>query len=172
MKIHLTISTLFLLSFLSIFEGCGGCPYSFSGSSVPPHLKTIAVPYADDKSGSGEAGLRETFTQKLTQKFIDDNSLRISERNTADAILETTITSFGTAPSVITSGSTVSSRRVTITVSAVFRDMVKKKVIYEKQFSNYGDYDTSLGNDAKDAAIKKAIDNITEDILIDTISGW
>ena len=172
MKRTHTISTLFLLSILSIFEGCGGCPYSFSGSSVPPHLKTIAVPYSDDKSGSGEAGLRETFTQKLTQKFIDDNSLRVTERNTADAILETTITSVNDAPSVITSGTTVSTRRITITVNAVFRDMVKKKVVFEKQFSNFGEYSGSLGRDARDAAIKKALDNITEDILLDTISGW
>ncbi len=158
--------------FIIIFAGCGGCPYSFNGSSVPPHLHTIAIPYSDDKSGVGEPGLRETFTQKLTQKFIDDNSLKLSERNTADALLESTITSISDAPSIITSGETVSGRRVTISINVIYRDIVKKKIVYEKQFSNTGDYSSSSGKSGRDLAIVTALEKIIEDILLDTISGW
>ena len=68
------IVLLFLIGIFSNFAGCFGCPYSFSGASVPPHLKTIAIPFAEDRSGSGEPGLRELLTEKLTQKFIDDNN--------------------------------------------------------------------------------------------------
>ena len=170
MKCNL-LTILVISLFITIFEGCGGCPYSFTGSSVPPHLHTIAIPYADDKSGVGEPGLRETFTQMLIQKFIDDNSLKLSERNTADALLESTITSISDAPAIITSGETVSGRRVTVSVSVTYRDIVKKKIVYEKQFSNTGDYsggDVKARKDAIDIALKK----ITEDILLDTISGW
>ena len=60
------------------FTSC--CAYSFTGASVPPHLKTIAIPIADDRSGSGEPGLRESLTQKLIKQFIDDNTLQVSER--------------------------------------------------------------------------------------------
>ncbi len=154
------------------FIGCSGCPYSFTGASVPPHLKTLAIPFVEDKSGSGEANLRESFTRMITQKFIDDNSLRVGERNSADAILECIVTGLSDAPQVITSGENVSGRRVTLSVNVVYRDLVKKKLIYEKQFSNYGDYLSADGRDARTAAIQKAIEKITDDILLDTISGW
>jgi hypothetical protein len=161
---------LFIFSFLAIFEGCGGCPYSFNGSSVPPHLKTIALPYADDKTGSGEAGLREIFTQTLVQKFNNDNSFRITDRSKADAVLDVTLVSLNEAPMVVTAGETVSGRRITLVVSVVYRDMVKKKTILEKQFNNYGDF--SSGITERTNAIKTAIDKITDDILLDVVSGW
>src|SRR5690606_19485044 len=82
---------LFIITALINFGGC--CAYSFTGSSVPEHLNSISIPVADDRSGSGESGLREEFTNLLTQKFVDDNSLAVTERVNADAVLETVITS-------------------------------------------------------------------------------
>ena len=32
-------------------SGLAGCAYSFTGASVPAHLKTIAIPLVDDQSG-------------------------------------------------------------------------------------------------------------------------
>ena len=58
-----------------------GCAYSFTGASVPPHLKTIAIPLVDDQSGLGEPGLREKFTTELIQLFTSDNSLEVADRS-------------------------------------------------------------------------------------------
>ena len=71
-----TLLNLLFVGFIAInFTSC--CAYSFTGASVPEHLKTIAIPIADDRSGSGEPGLRESLTQKLIQRFIDDNTLQV-----------------------------------------------------------------------------------------------
>ena len=166
------IAYLGMFYFLSIFVGCVGCPYSFSGASVPPHISTVAIPYTEDKSGSGESELRETFSQKLTQKFIDDNNLKIADKNNANALLETAITSVTDAPAVVASGETVTTRRVTMVVQVSYKDLVKKKTFYEKQFNNYGDYSVADGKTGRDAAIASAIDKITDDILLETVSGW
>lgn len=163
---------LFISSLLINFEGCG--VYSFTGASVPGHIKTIAIPIADDRSGSGEPNLRETLTNTLIQKFIDDNTLRVSERNNANAVLECTITGFSDAPSVVSAGENVTSRRITISVLVTYKDLVTKKNIFEKTFSNYGDYPpVGAGsiNGRRDAVVK-AVDKITDDILLDTVSGW
>jgi hypothetical protein len=149
------------------------CSYSFTGSSVPSHLKTISIPVFSDKSGSGEFDLNRKLTNQLIQKFIDDNTLLVSDRLNSDSFLDGTIIALNDAPNIVSGGEKVTSRRITITVRAVYKDLVKKKQIFEKNFSNYGDY--VVGGDitsARKLAIESAIDKITEDILLGVVSNW
>lgn len=152
------------------FAAC--CAYSFTGASVPEHLNTIAIPIADDRSGSGEPGLRELLTDQTTQKFIDDNTLQVAQRTNADAVLEMTITSLSDAPAIVTAGENVTTRRITIGVQVIYKDLVKRKTIFERGFSNYSDYPSGGSISDRQEAITVAVDKITEDILLDTVSGW
>lgn len=152
------------------FTSC--CAYSFTGASVPEHLKTIAIPIADDRSGSAEPSLREKLTQKLIQKFIDDNTLQVSERTSANALLECSVVSLSDAPAIVSAGESVTTRRVTIGVKVIYRDLVKRKTIFEKTFSNYSDYESNNPVAGRTTAIEDALDKIGEDILLDTVSGW
>ena len=161
---------LFIAVLVVNFNGC--CIYSFTGASVPEHLKTIAIPIADDRSGGAEPGLREKITQLLTQKFIDDNTLQVSEKSIANAILECTIVSLSDAPSIVSAGEQIATRRITISVQVVNKDLVKRKTLFEKTFSNYGDYPSGGSIDSRKNAIEEAIEKITQDILLDTVSGW
>lgn len=168
-SIRLPIIFLFITALLSIFDGCG--VYSFTGSSVPSHLKTIAIPIAEDKSGSGEPGLRENLTNSLVQDFIDDNSLQVSNKNEANSILECTITSLSDAPNIVSAGEQVTSRLITVKVSAVYKDLVKHKTVFQKTFSESSDYPSS-SNSTRTDAIKDALNKLSEDILLDVVSGW
>ncbi len=161
---------LFIIGILSNFTGCFGCPYSFSGASVAPHLKSVAIPFAEDRSGSAEPRLRELLTEKLTQKFIDDNNLQIAEKSSADALLQCVIVSLSDVPAIVSAGENVASRRITITVQVTFKDLVQRRTVFEKQFSNYGDY--SGGISERNSGIEDAINKISDDILLDTVSGW
>ncbi len=147
-----------------------GCVYSFSGSSVPKHLKTIAIPLFDDQSGFGEPGLKESFTTTLINLFVNDNSLQVAERNTADSILEGTIVTVVDAPSIISPGEQVTTRRVTITVHVTYQDLKLRKKVWDKNFSNWGEYSTS--SETRTVALTQAVNKVTEDILIETVSGW
>lgn len=150
-----------------------GCPYSFTGASVPKHLKTIAIPLVDDQSGFGEAGLRERFTTELTNLFISDNSLEVTDRTTADSILEGVITTVSDAPSVVGQGESVSKRRVTMTVKFIYQDMKVRKKMWEKSFSQWGDYESGGGlASQRQTGLQEAIKKVTEDILLETVSGW
>jgi hypothetical protein len=160
-----------LLSGIIILQSCS---YSFTGSSVPSHLKSISIPVFVDKSGSGEFDLNRKLTNQLIQKFIDDNTLIVStNQQNADSFLDGTIIALSDAPNIVSGGEKVTSRRITITVRAVYKDLVKKKQIFEKNFSNYGDY--IVGGDitsVRNAAIQTALDKITEDILLGVVSNW
>lgn len=163
---------------LTIFTGCN---YSFTGSSVPQHLSTIAIPVVIDRSGSGETDLSEKFTNTLIQKFTDDNSLQVADKANSDAIIECTVLPLQDAPTVVSnvaSVENVATRRITITVKVLYKDNVERKQIFDKNFSNFGDYDTEAadyGGDliaARSAAIDDAVDKLTEDILLGVVSNW
>jgi hypothetical protein len=164
------ISICALLALMSLM-GCS-CPYSFTGASIPPHLKTLAIPFANDQSGSGEPELSQKFTSALTQKFVDDNSLIITDKTKSDAVLECSILGISDTPAAITTGEQVPARRINITVQVIYKDLKLKKSIFERQFSNYADYAPTTGQSGKSIAIEEAIRKLTEDILLETVSGW
>jgi hypothetical protein len=149
-----------------------GCVYSFTGASVPPHLKTVAIPLVDDQSGLGEPGLREKFTTELIQLFTADNSLEVADRGTSDSILEGAILSVSDAPAVVTQGEQVTRRRVTITARFAFQDMKQRKKLWDKTFSSWGDYDSGGGLSQRQAGLQEALRKIAEDVLLETVSGW
>ncbi|MFN0157283.1 MAG: LptE family protein [Bacteroidota bacterium] len=161
-----------VIALLGILAGITGCPYSFTGASVPPHLKTIGIPIVDDQSGFGEPGLRERFTTELTNAFIGDNSLEVADGNTSDCILEGVITSVSDAPAVVGQGEQVSKRRVTVSAKFAFQDMKLRKKAWDKTFSSWGDYESGGGLSQRDAGLQEAIRKLTEDILLETVSGW
>ncbi|MBL1215252.1 MAG: LptE family protein [Ignavibacteriae bacterium] len=168
----------FYLSILLFAVILSACNYSFTGSSVPPHLSTVAIPSVIDRSGSGENDLSEKFTNTLIEKFTSDNSLQIADKANADAIVECTILPLQDAPVVVASGENIAQRRITITVKVSYKDLVERKQVFDKNFTDYGDYNTdaqNFGGDliaARSAAIDDAVDKLTEDILLGVVSNW
>ena len=152
--------------------GCAGCPYSFTGASVPPHLKTIAIPIVEDQSGYGDPSLRDQFSQQLLQRFVNDNTLQPADRSTADSIIEGVITAVKDAPTVIEGGDQVSKRRISITAHMVFRDLKLRKKVWEKDFTQWGDYSSGGCLTQRSEGVAEAIRKITEDVLNETVAGW
>lgn len=169
-KVYLSIMLLLIAAMMINFTACG--TYSFTGSSVPGHLKTIAIPIAQDRSGAGIPGLRELLTQDIIRQFIDDNSLQVTERTQADALLECTIVSYSDAPSILGAGENVEQRRVTITVQVIYKDLVKRVTVFDNNFSNYGDYKPGTPDNERITASGVAVNKISEDILLAVVSGW
>ncbi len=160
-------ATAFALAWL-----IAGCAYSFTGASVPAHLKTVAIPLVDDQSGFGEPGLRENFTTVIVQLFTADNSLEVADRNTSDSILEGAILSISDAPAVVSQGEQVTRRRVTVSARFAFQDKKLRKKVWDKTFSNWGDYDSGGGLSQRQVGLQEAMKKIAEDVLLETVSGW
>ena len=159
---------LFTIHSSLLFPGC----YSFSGASVPPHLKTIAIPIVDDQSGFGDPALRDLFTTELAQRFRSDNTLEMSDAANADAVLKGTISSVREAAAVVAPGEQVTQRRLTVVVHVTFQDLKLHKTVWEKDFSNWGDFPSGGGITQRTEGLKEAIRKLTEDILNETVSGW
>lgn len=162
-----------ILSALLMSTGLASC-YSFTGASVASHISTVAIPLVDDRSGFGAPGLREIMTQELTQQFIADNSLQVADRTDSDSILEGVIVRVTDAASVLGQGESVNTRRVTVEATFVYKDMTLRKNVWERTFSNWGDYETTGGDifQAQQGGLQEAIRKISEDVLLQTVSGW
>ncbi|MBU2507423.1 MAG: hypothetical protein KJ799_11980 [Bacteroidetes bacterium] len=151
-----------------------GCSYSFTGASVPPHLQTIAISIVQDRSNKGEPNLDNLFTDELINKFLNDNTLEVTDKNNADALLECTILSLSDSPELISGDrEKATTRRMTITVKVQYKDLVNKKSVFDKNFSNYETYDTESDFiSARNSAIEAVVDYLTEDILLGVVSNW
>lgn len=165
---HFLFSSL-IVQCLLLFAGC---TYSFKGGSVPPHLKTIAIPVVEDQSGYGDPTLQNSFTKQLVDIFTRDNTLQLTNSNAADCILEGVITEVKEAASVMQGVEQVAQRRITVTVRMTFQDLKLRKTIWEKNFSNWGDYPSGGGLTQRSEGVTIAIGKLTEDILNETVAGW
>ena len=142
--------------------------YTFTPSALGS-LKTIAIPLFDNQTT--ESGLRESLTDKLSQAFVSDNTLKVVPQQQADGILSGTVISYTREPYTYSRAEEVSEYKCTVTVSLQFTNRHSQKLIWEeKNMSNWGTYDafTESENDGKD----RAIDKLVQDILNKTVKGW
>lgn len=161
------LSVICILITAHILSGC----YSFTGGTIPPHLKTITILSVTDNSGLGNPRYREILTQQLIEKFRNDNSFTLAERN-GDAQLTAVITSITDATVAVGSGEIERERKTVVTVEADYFDSVKKKSIWKKPFSTYQIYIVAEGQSGRDAAVESALKLMSNDLLTAVVSGW
>ncbi len=160
---------LFFALVLATLQGC----YSFTGSSLPAHLKTIAIPVFEDRSGAGIAQFRGEITGGLANKIEAQSVLRLTPSMArADALLEGTIVSFADAPSQLSSTTErAMTNRVTLVVQVRMVDRLKKTPIFDQSFVGFSDYRT--GNYiAQQEAVRHCVGQIIDQIFDQVVSGW
>lgn len=160
----------FILIPVILLTGC----YSFTGGSVPPHLKTIYIAAVKDNSGYGNPIYKQSLTQLLIDRFRNDNSLKVVGVG-GDARLEVSIASINDQPQTITtssSGTLENERKITVNCSVKYYDAVEKKEIWNKRVSNYNIYDLSNAQQARNDAVGEVLNQLSDDIVLAVVSGW
>lgn len=165
------INYILLLLFITAFSSCG--IYSFKGNNPPEGIKTVAVPLFTDNSGFAVSGIVEKFTEVLKNKIISDNTLKLVDKTKADAVITCSINSIKDDALVISGAENVTKRKITISVNVIFENLKKQKKIWERNYDNWGEYNSSSNSfSEREAGIVIARDKIAEDILNDIISNW
>ncbi len=152
-------------------SGCG--VYGFRGNNPPEGIKTIAIPLFEDNSGFSEAGLKESFTETMKTKVISDNTFILADKNIADGIIKGTILTIRDEPLVISGNENVTKRKITVSVNVIFENLKKQKIISNKNYDNWGEYNSSASSfSERRTGINSALEKICEDILTDITSNW
>ena len=157
MRFRFAFNSLILFGILFVVH-CGY--YSLKGS-LPPHLKTVAIPLFDNQTS--EFGISETLTDMAIDEFVRDGSLKIADRGAADVLLKGKIVS-------ISDRAGAYDQQDTVQVECT--DQVKRQIMWDERITQFGSYDPAEGPDGRTLAYEQAFEKISQEMLNKTVSNW
>ena len=159
------------------------CGYHFSGRGaiVPEGVRTLAVPVFFNATNEPYVDLE--VTQAVLEEFITDGRLKIVGLDEAELGLRGKIIKYDVSPTSynVYNGQTyVQQYRVHIVVDALLEDLRSKKQLWREpavEATFISDYAVTIGDisatrTAKDAAIKKASQDIAWTIRSRVLEGF
>lgn len=159
-----------LISALALVAGCG--IYSFTGTSIQPDVKTITIPYVENKAIRINPSLSNDLTQALQDKYRKLTSLSQVEMD-GDLELVCEITGYDVKATAVTANEVAAQNRLTVTVKVEFSNRKYPEDDVSKSFSAYADYDSNNSLDAVEASLcEEIIDKLCEDIFNATVAQW
>ena len=166
------IFTVFPIAFLCVFMVNTGCYYSTSQGSRSGDIRNIVIPLFDNDTV--EAGIQETLTDTVIERFLTNGEYRIVDLRQADAAIIGVITNIQEESVAFSEGTLAREVRLWIVVDVRFETVDKKEVIWEEtQLRTFGDYAIDTGTETdREPAIETAIGKMADEILNQSISGW
>jgi outer membrane lipopolysaccharide assembly protein LptE/RlpB len=161
-----------LLAAMVILSACSY--YSFTGATIPAHLRTVAVPLAEDLSASPISGMDQQLTDLLVNRFVRQTRLQLapSEGN-ADAVLTARIERYQNQPTAVGGGDRAARNRVTITVAIRYLDRTRDEDMLQRTFNAFAEYDPiAEGVDGERRAAADALRSIADDAFTAATSNW
>ncbi len=146
------------------------CGYYSLKGSLPPHLKTVAIPLFENRTP--EFGITETLTDAVIDEFVRDGSLKLVDRTAADVLITGTITSVNDRAGAFDQQETVADIKVYVSVSIECLDQVKRQKMWGERITQFGTYDPAEGPDGRTGAYDEAFEKISQEILNKTVSNW
>ncbi len=134
-------------------------------------MKTVAVPTFENRTAEFE--LVDKVTDAVDAGFAKDNTLKIRDEKTADAVVWGTIVRVNDMPSTYNKDESVEEYKVSIAVHIIFEDLVKDEIIWEEDMTAFGlyPYTGGAGGD-REKGMDEAADKLAELIVNKTVSGW
>ena len=163
-----------LLAILAPILLLGSCGiYSFSGTSIQPHVKTVTIDYFEYKALRVNPSLSNDMTEEVKAKF---RRLTRLEQVDTDGDLEISgaITGYDVRASAVSADEVATQNRLTVTVSVSFENRKHPEDNFDnKSFSAYADYDSNNSLDAVESSLcAEIIEKIVEDIFNATVAQW
>lgn len=160
----------FLLA-LPLLSGCG--IYSFSGTSIQPDVDTITIDFFEYKAQRMNPSLSNDLTEGLRNQFRKMTRLTQVEMD-GDLEISGSITGYEVKATAVTANEVAARNRLTITVSASFKNRKYPEDDFENQnFSGFSDFDSAMSLDAVESSLTAEIlEKIIDDIFNATVAQW
>jgi hypothetical protein len=165
----MTVTKTKLLPVLLLWCSCGF--YTFSGSTLPAHLKTVDIPLFANQSL--QPGVAEEVTDALTKRIVSMNLLRIASGR-GDATIHGSVVDYSNTPRNYSSNSarqvSVSEYVVHITVDVEFTDNKASSSLFKGKITGEGIYDFATQNEALGRT--NAEKDVVDQILQHSVQSW
>ncbi|MBP7669031.1 MAG: hypothetical protein KA123_00415 [Candidatus Eisenbacteria bacterium] len=163
---------------LAGLAGWAGCGYSFSGTSLPAYIESVAIPTF--RNDTLDATIASEVTRGVTERFVQDNRLKIGREASAGAVLEGRVVAYERNVYNYNASQVPESYIIVVRVSVVLKDRVKNRDLWKDEaltstatFPAEGQQAVGAGTpqdeqEARDAVVK----NLAQDILAKTLEQW
>ena len=157
---------LYVLIFILLFPSCGYHLVGY-GSTLPSHIRTIAIPVF--KNTSTEPNIHRDATDAIRQIFIMDGRLKLVGTSKADLVLRGTLTNYLLEPKSFSGKDLAEEYIVRLGVQVEVYDRVKKKILLDQKFTTQWDYRATSGvidsESARFVALKEAYDDLGDRLV-------
>ena len=133
----ITLRFLFITLAAILTAGCGYHLVGY-GSSLPNHIKTIAIPTF--KNSSIEPNIHRDVTDSIRRAFISDGRLKLIDARRADLIIKGTLIKYQLQPVSFSAQDTVDEYIIRLGVQIEAYDRIKKKILFKQEFNTQWDY--------------------------------
>ena len=162
------ILSLLLLAVVAV--SCG--IYSFTGTNIQSDVKTITIPYVENKAIRVNPALSGDLTEALQDKFRKLTTLEQVDMD-GDLELVCEVTGYDVKATAITAGEVAAQNRLTVTVKIEFTSRKYPEDDVSQSFSAYEDYDSNNSLDAVEGSLcETIIEKLVEDIFNATVAQW
>ncbi len=159
-----------------LFAGLAGCgvsvKYSLSGASIPPDARTFSVAYFPNNATMVSPILSSTMTDALVDIFTRRTRLMQIDDG-GDFAFEGEIVNYTSTTASVSSDDYALQNRLTIPVKVRFTNALDESQSWNKTFSAYEDYDSSLLlTEVEGELIPQIVDKLATDIFMASASNW
>jgi hypothetical protein len=126
-----------LLSFTILLNSCG---YHLvgTGSSLPPHLKTLSIPVFNNISTEPE--IHRELTSNIIDSFITDGRLKVIRKGNSDMVMRGTLYYYDLKAVSFSSSDFASDYIVELGVDVEVIDKINDKLYIKNKFKTKWDY--------------------------------
>lgn len=150
-----------------------GCAYSFRGSNLPGHIRTVAVP--NFANTTLEPGIEQEATAAVIDRFIQDGRLKLAPEGQADSRLSGSITKYENRVNNYGPDQSPRDYIVVVTVGVEMKDQLKNNALWSDpaltRTAVYVPGGTSGLTSERDAR-SEAIRSIAGEIVTRTLEQW
>lgn len=161
----------FLLSCVAM-HGCS-IAYRLTGASIDyTRIKTIHIADIQNLAPTVYPPLAQKFSEELRTRF--QTRTRLSLVNTAgDLTVEGEFTGYDLTAEAVQENALAAKTKLTVTLNIRFINKVSEKESFERQFTSYETFDSSLMfTDVQDELIARMTEDLINQIFNATVENW
>lgn len=147
--------------------------YRFNGASIDyTKTKTISIADFPIRATLVYPPLAAAFNEAMKDQYTRQTKLQFVNQN-ADIQIEGEITGYALSPQAVKEDAFASLTRLTVTVRVKYSNNANEKANFDRSFSAYRDFSSTLMLDnVQDALIKEIVTELVDVIFNATLGDW